>query len=65
MTTVGELRRIARHMLSQMEGWDDEDEVVTTSNTYFIDGCALETEDGFVDYTDIILDGDDFDEEDE
>lgn len=65
MTTVGEMRRIARKILFQMEGWDADDKIMTTTNTYFVGGYALETKDGFVDWTDIILDGDDFDEEEE
>lgn len=61
-TTVGELRRIARSMLSQMEGWDDEDLVATHSNTYFVEGYAIETRDGFVDWADIRLDDEEGDE---
>lgn len=65
MTTVKEMRRIANKMLAQMEGWDDDDEVVTKSNTYFIEGLAIETRGGFVDWTDIRLEEEDEEEEDD
>lgn len=63
MTTVRELRKIAIHILEQMEDWDDEDEILTRSSTYGTSGYTIETDDGFIEYRDIELDPDDEEEE--
>lgn len=59
MATAGELRRIANRILDQLQGFDDDDEIETYGNTYYIhdeSGKILETRDGFVDWTNIQID---------
>lgn len=63
MTTVGDLRDIAESILEQLEGYDDGREVHAWNNTYFANGCTLETEDGFIEYDNIRVIDEDEDEE--
>ena len=60
---AGKLRAVAKRILEQLEGWDDEDMVETRCNTYGMYGTILETSEGFVDPWDLRLC--DEDEEDE
>lgn len=56
MATVKEIREIIESMLEQIEGWDDEDELVTSTSTYGLGTTILEVSDGFVDWSNLELD---------
>lgn len=64
MTTVATLRSIANKILDQIDGWDDDTEPCTRSNTYGMGQCFIAVSDGFIDWSDIQEDYDD-EEEDE
>lgn len=49
MTTVGELKEICERILDQLEGWEDDDEVMVHNTSYFLGSTVLETKDGYID----------------
>lgn len=64
MLTVHRLKTIANAILEQIDGYDDDAEIYTLSNTYFCDGNNyLATNSGFVNYFDIRLADDEQNEE--
>lgn len=65
MTTVGTLREIAESILEQLEGLDEDEEIYTNCNTYGMGSAILETYDGFIDYTNIRIEGEEEDEEED
>ena len=58
MTTVGQLRQICEDILDQITGWDENTTIRTGTSTYGLGYTVLETEDGFIDYSDIQEDDD-------
>lgn len=62
---AGKLRAVAKRILEQLEGWDDEEMVSTRCNTYGMYGTILETSEGFVDPWDLrpVLDEEEEEEE--
>lgn len=50
---AGKLRAVAKSILEQLQGWDDEDMVATRCNTYGMYGTILETSEGFIDPYDL------------
>lgn len=65
MLTVRELKDILADAIEQIEDFDDDAEVKTVSNTYFVKGNnVLGTYDGFLSLSDIeVIDDYDDDEE--
>ena len=61
---AGKLRAVAKSILEQLEGWDDEEMVETRCNTYGMYGTILETSEGFVDPWDL-RPCDDYDDDDD
>lgn len=56
MLTVYRLKVIAKAILEQIDGYDDDAEIYTLGNTFFCDGNNyLATNSGFVNYFDIRL----------
>lgn len=56
MLTVYRLKVIAKAILEQIDGYDDDAEIYTIGNTFFCDGNNyLATNSGFVNYFDIRL----------
>ena len=49
MTTAGELRAICARILDQLEGWEDDDEVLAYYSSYDLGYTVLETKDGYID----------------
>lgn len=63
MTTAADLREIAERILDQIDGMDDDQVIYTRPNTYDMWYTILETEDGFIDYTDIRTEDDEWESE--
>lgn len=53
-TTVRDIKAIAMDILDQLSYYEDDDEVHTYGNTFFVQ-YPMELADGFVDYTSIRL----------
>lgn len=60
MTTVGELKEICEKILDQISWWDDDTVICTHTSTYGLGYTILETCDGFIDYSDIQEDEEDY-----